>query len=917
MSHPYSFFVSTPLCPTLDNSEPASHSLNALDTPTNLSEPTPSKFARQIRRLQFRHAGGFRGLSMTPRVITPPASSLNISPSSKKTPPFYEYIPKAERCEIPAERSSPLFGKTRSSTSPLGILQEVGTTTVRRRLSQKLSRSSEVLEEDPVPHTPAIQAKTPNTGTPLFDRLQSPSERTFNGREPEPFPVPSSPNKPQTLGSPSLSISDTTPPEGQETPKAHPRPRTFSSSSEYIKHLEAQLAATHTQLELLVSPAATRTRSSKLRALLAETKALKQEIYEWEKNFDRNLEEAMAERALSNARLQARVKNLEKELGKKDGRIKELEFELETATEKVQHVDEVESSNYDLERRLDLMSELLAHSHTKLDLSVGSNWNNNSDNQKRSRPTSMLSRLPSSMETPPLAHEAAESDSEIKRVPLRLRSPNRSTWHEQTAHRLDYNLSDDLKHHTLSGDSESNSSVPLSATTISSNSSFSRPSSMTSDNSANSLNFSIPFSPLSETSPKPSQRRRRMRRFHSGSGTKSLILPATTMPQPNHPVSAPLLSTPFSEHSESDVMPSPVSLGWDSNSPYATPTQSRSLPCSMIRDDVLNLLEGGGSSEGIVTDAERSHKRSSDPTNSQNGKEHSLGVSTGRSLMDELALIGESRLGLDPSTTTTSASSTRRRVTNRSSPAAGRNNQTRNISQSYLVHQHARSPIRRKNGMVAACKLAVSEVRRNPLRLSRSVIHHAWGLVTGARTFSDFGVWILRILLGPTIARELVGRSRALWQMAGERVRQPWSNGSPIRAISPQIGNASDRGRSIEIPRPPILIFSSDVSSSAESADGGRIETERHHDDPSQDLLKKHGSDDPEEVKKASYSQKLFMWLKFSAVLTVAIGIAIKDGPAKLFAETDAGKQAQETEPDHQFNADLQGMEADERKKTL
>lgn len=142
---------------------------------------------------------------------------------------------------------------------------------------------------------------------------------------------------------------------------------TFPSGevSEYIDHLEAQLSGMQNQLRSLTSPSSTKLQSSKLRSLTTESRVLRQEVSEWEKKFNERVQEETQVRLEIEASLKTRIRSLEREMELKDGRVVELECEVERLRKDAAMIDEMHDQNLALSRRLDVLTELLAQSPAK------------------------------------------------------------------------------------------------------------------------------------------------------------------------------------------------------------------------------------------------------------------------------------------------------------------------------------------------------------------------------------------------------------------------------------------------------------------------------------------------------------------------------------------------------------------------
>ncbi|KAI9673583.1 MAG: hypothetical protein M1817_002219 [Caeruleum heppii] len=178
-----------------------------------------------------------------------------------------------------------------------------------------------------------------------------------------------------------------------DRPKRSFNPKsTFRDSAAYIEQLESQLAALQVQVQALASPS-TKSSSTKLRALSAESRALRQQVADWESKFNERLSEAKGERAEVEKRLQIRIETMERDADTKIGKVKELEWELESAGKHAEDLQNLEAENVALGRRIDLLTGLLARSPTKLQLTLDTTEATVSQKRPRPRPLSMMPRI--------------------------------------------------------------------------------------------------------------------------------------------------------------------------------------------------------------------------------------------------------------------------------------------------------------------------------------------------------------------------------------------------------------------------------------------------------------------------------------------------------------------------------------------
>lgn len=152
---------------------------------------------------------------------------------------------------------------------------------------------------------------------------------------------------------------------------------------QYVDHLEAELAAAQAAAH---SPGPDREQSAKIRQLNIETKRQQRELADWDEKYEERIQEEADRHHQIEVGLRTRLRTVETELDAKAFRVQELECDLESTQ---QNLDAAETANVNLEKRLEIMSELLAASPTKLDLHIDA-----SGRSRHGRQKSMLPRLP-------------------------------------------------------------------------------------------------------------------------------------------------------------------------------------------------------------------------------------------------------------------------------------------------------------------------------------------------------------------------------------------------------------------------------------------------------------------------------------------------------------------------------------------
>ena len=289
-------------------------------------------------------------------------------------------------------------------------------------------------------------------------------------------------------------------------PRSNSRDRTDNYATErYIEHLEAQLAAAQNQSSPMQA-SATKPQVSKLRSLNAEIKVLRQEIAEWEDKFDVRVHEEVGLRTDVESKLRTKIIFLEGQLEDYASRIKELECERDLQAQKLRNVESLRSTNRGLERRIDVLTELLAQSPSKTEPLSPEVSPTRSPGPRLSRPKSMLPSVPlrSDIVYQPLAVPSSNVDPEVG-----------------------------VEKHP---EPEVPDLIPDDSTIASSVVCKSQRSSTISHPSTISSRWSVPLPFSPELQGKTPVRARNMRRFPSGTCTlKPLILPTTTTPTPTSP----------------------------------------------------------------------------------------------------------------------------------------------------------------------------------------------------------------------------------------------------------------------------------------------------------------------------------------------------------------------------------------------
>ncbi|KAI4212867.1 MAG: hypothetical protein LQ351_004392 [Letrouitia transgressa] len=539
--------------------------------------------SQQIRRLQLRNAG-FKAATLPTRRISPFASELLARPvNDENSPKNWE------------KRS--LYGED-LPPSPVNILQELHNCTRRKRTSSSKAGFGAIFHD----HT-ATESFGEGTETSWFND-------TGNG----PSPVPRENLSMMKLRE--ASINSKTPPplsspvakqvKGRNVKRMNLRTTSFEAAK-YIEHLESQLTALNTKLDSMMSPTAHKARAAKLRALTTESRSLKQDLAGWEEKFERRVQDEKERLFEVETSLTSRVRYLEDEVERKNNRARDLEWEIENLRARVKEAEGLEIINANLEKRIDVLTELLVQSPTKLELSSATTSPIRPDPHKRKpKPRSMLPKVPSSPSGTRCSfasnsegtfwrgRKSFESASSISESPEGLQGAQRDDRTPQPTEPTE----------NPNGCSSSDLSAEVSSSLQSATSSSSRPTSLFSGNSFGAHSWGLPLPPDPTVNVRMANRQRTMRRFPSGScSLKPLILPTATG-SPSLPTSAPICtSTPDSSQryfSDISIDPTTTFLSQhDISSTLETPTQpQRRRSTSYAHTKALRVLEGRKNSFG-------------------------------------------------------------------------------------------------------------------------------------------------------------------------------------------------------------------------------------------------------------------------------------------------------------------------------
>ncbi|KAK5165813.1 uncharacterized protein LTR77_008736 [Saxophila tyrrhenica] len=769
--------------------------------------------SRQARKLQLRNAG-FRGGTIATRKLTPksiPSSTWSAGGEYEASSGTENVPPLMQDVRTP--------GSNRRVSS--GILQDIGNGTItrRKRTNPRIS-SAKWSDSDGSP------AEKPYATTP-FSRVQS------NG----------------TVRQRSVKTR----------PKvAHKRRSVSSETSKYIEHLEAELAASQSQLSRINSPTVTRQQSTKMRTMDAETRVLQKEVEDWETQYEKRVQEEVDRHAEVETNLRGRLRTLEQDYEETQFRMRELETQVAAAT---QSMEAAEAANVNLERRIEIMSELLAASPSKIDLHAETPGRS----RKHARPKSMLPRFPtaSSLLGSPERHPQTQPPSPL--LSFTNYSPEVTASPVQSVCRLD--ISSQQSDYMSEAESVfSEASVAGDSMTSAEN--FEGPS--------NHNPWMLP-PPLPHHRSKPA---RRMRRFGAGSmGPKPLILPSTSRCD-----QFPTASAPGLERSETTpaFFPNPALSSHGSHSPLL----GRRRASTMANGETLAALDPSPFSpdeplQDCGEDTLMSFHTSSSPSSRPVTRDlSSLGSMRGRNLMEELSTAwikdsdASSQLlveGQDISSSRPSSSAAP------DVPSALGEDTT--LIHGTLTHAHdipvlehraasaSTALVRPRRRRASSPNLSApaiysasiferlhflfSDLWRSPVDLARHFVRTAQACIRIPRTLLNFQYWLVGALLGP------LARRRAL-----EDITHP---------------NYTEESSSL-------LESSPDTPTEDSNLAYGTLQPSpaRKSPNPSSALRKKRATHKLRCPHRRRAKHSPLLWIKFSVTLAVAVGAAFKDGPGSL-----------------------------------
>ena len=896
----------------------------ATTSPTTLASQLQNEsLSHQTRRLQLRNAG-FRGAIFPTR---------RISPLITTSPTAIESINRQvsnENGSLSAEKRS-THGEE-LPPSPVSILQEIQKSTRKKRSSPRPGLDT-IFQDD----TQTEEVKGSSETSWYKEGSRNCSPVALAATPVDKMKLREGSGNQQTHP-PSLSSTLTKQVKGRNNKRINLR-STSSENSKYIEHLEYQLASVNAKLDSLTSPNTNKLRYAKLRALMVDNRNLRQDLSAWEKQFAARVQEERDQRLEVEMELRVRLRTLENDVELKDARIAELEWDAENMRVKVGDAESLEEVNIGLEKRIELLTKLLVHSPNKLNMSSTATSPVRADPSKRTpRPKSMLPNIPSpsgavrlSLST--VSESAFWQPSNVVRsssivespedaVPefngLDLQSPARGEVIGSPNYRRESRQSGSFESRSRTSGSFRSAPSPAS-----------RPTSFRSSGSFGLKSWDLPH--FADVDTRSANKQRKMRKFPSGSvSLRPLILPAATA-VPSLPASAPIFpsieATARRDISEISLDPTTsfLSKAVDS-SPATSPYQAgRRRSTTWAQQQTLKALEGKFmdaecledeqvSPSTVLTSEEKlfgfreisseDYKKRSRPRSLQKELEDAeikqagqACVSASRELFEgspipvgmddspnESPASGQIMIAVDPTSPSKAplpaTNSRRLRLLIESEdtskpkempalPAYASSQSFRATPSTMLTDQHA-------FGIFSRLTNLISQTKQDPFVLARRLLSNAWA--QGSKRLGGMGWWLLGLVYGtrwrkrkctadsgivePTTTQDFdwhhftaeASRRRTAEQYFREygachQGADPW--------LSPQLTSAQRMPSSITI-RPSTASL--------------RPRNEPHLF-PCNDCV------------EPSSRRTFRLWFQFSLAIVLAVGMAIKHGPASLLSE--------------------------------
>jgi hypothetical protein len=789
--------------------------------------------SRQARRMQLRNAG-FRGPTIPGRKVTPKSLSSstwsNVSGGHPQSSDAENQSPSGNRAPLS-------IGKRKGS----GVLTEIGNSTLTR---------------------PKKYAARPRITSAKFysnfeGRRSGEYDAAFPTEHASPPPPPKGGLKPRSakvkgkLGAKRRSVSGET--------------------KHYIDHLEAELASTQTQLSAVTSPSITRQQTNMMRTLNAETKQLQQALEEWEHSYDKRVHQVVEQHSAIEIGLRNQLRSYE-EQGEEDRyRIHELEEQIGNMS---QNLESAEVANVHLEKRLEILSDLLATS-AKIDLHAET-----PATRRMSRPKSMHPRFPTTGNLMISPERLSESGTQPPSPALSFAGSCSHLDLRQTRSHQDSISGSAYSEHISDAESVFSDAPMLGDSLTTAEQSL----------AAQHAHFDMPPPSL----PPRGRPTRRMRRFGAGSiGPRPLILPSASH-YDHVPASAPalehhevLLGFPFRNHSMDRRNGSPLF-----GRRRASTMMDQATLASLAGSTMLTVPGAEGGDDVMSSFASPASVVSQASIQEYSSLGSCAGAAISRNLMEELSQIrsndvteetvsepedAESALGeqeddtelqesfIDPLDSIPESHS--REVSD-----------TTHSTATIIGLQSCNSTAPTSNqSFIARLRRIFGDLWRCPVELARHLIQSAQSLMRLPAPLRNVQWWLVSVLLGPMAKRRLLSTHQyCSREYEDDRQRllvpeQDQSPGSPT-------GSCSDLAYGTFYPGSPEPIASKRSRRPGMAGPGKKVLSQRNSSSST------HRN---KQQMMGTSRHSPWLWLKFSITLAFAIGCAFKSGPGSLLSLED------------------------------
>lgn len=801
------------------------------DEPNATTPLSGNGASRHARRMQLRNAG-FRGPTIPGRKVTPKSlSSSTWSNMSSGQPQSSD----AENQSPSGNRATLSIGKRRGS----GVLTEIGNSTLTR----------------PKKH----HARPRITSAKFFSNIEGRRSGEYDAAFPTEYPSPPPPPK-GALKPRSAKVKG----------KLGAKRRSVSGETKnYIDHLEAELASTQTQLSAVTSPSITRQQTNMMRTMNTETKQLRDALEEWENRYDERVQEMVEQHTAIEIGLRNQLRGHEEQREEDQYRIHELEEQVGIMS---QSLESAEVANVHLEKRLEIMSDLLATS-AKIDLHA------ETPGRRMSRPKSMHPRFPTTGNLMISPERLSESGTQPPSPALSYAESFSHLDLRQTRSHQEL-ICGSVSHSEQNSDVESVfSDAPISGDSLTSV----EPSLAT-----HHAHFDMPPPSL----PPRGRPARRMRRFGAGSfGPRPLILPSASH-YDHVPASAPALE----QHEASLGFPfRNRSVGRRNGSPL----MGRRRASTMM--DQATLASLTGASLLAVPGAERSEDDMISPTSPASAVSQAsvqdypslgscAGAAVSRNLMEELSQIRsneatdasnefeqedlESALGEHEDSTELQDSFTEPLEPIPESHSREVSDTTHSTATVMGLQPCTSTNPNTDLSFIARLRRIFGDLWRSPVELARHLIQSAQARMRLPAPLRNVQWWLVSVLLGPMAKRRLLSTHQDYSRhYEDDRQRlliseQDQSPGSPT-------GSCNELAYGTFYPSSPEANASKRSRRPGMAGPGKKIVSHRSSSNSAR--RNKH-----QMIGLGSHSP--WLWLKFSITLAFAIGCAFKSGPGSLLS---------------------------------